>query len=366
VVPLARRNLLSEKGRFALSVGGVAFAVLLILLVVSLYRGWSDVGRLYTQLPGDLWISQPQTTDPYHSSSFLPAADASTLATVPGVAAAMPVYTRHIAFQRDGIAIDVLAMALDAPPGLRLPTETRKHYLPLPGRINIDRMLARDAGVGPGDRLTVLGRRLVVNRINTGGNTLFQAAFLNPRDARELWAGKRLASFILLSLKLGADRAEVAAAAAAALPGTESHTSEQFATSFAGRVNDAFLAVVGVLVGLGFLVGGAVIGLTAYTATVERAREFAVLKAIGASGVFLYRVVLRQSLIIGSLGAGLGVGWAAAAGPVIERRVPEFVTELRWIDASSVFLTAVLVAALASYVPIRRLNRIDPAVVFRA
>ncbi len=45
MVPLARRNLLAEKGRLAMSVGGVAFAVLLILIVVSLYRGWSDVGR---------------------------------------------------------------------------------------------------------------------------------------------------------------------------------------------------------------------------------------------------------------------------------------------------------------------------------
>ena len=36
VVPVARRNLFADKGRFAMSVGGVAFAVLLILIVVSL------------------------------------------------------------------------------------------------------------------------------------------------------------------------------------------------------------------------------------------------------------------------------------------------------------------------------------------
>ena len=44
MVPLARRNLLAEKGRFAMSAIGVAFAVLLILIVVSLYRGWSGTG----------------------------------------------------------------------------------------------------------------------------------------------------------------------------------------------------------------------------------------------------------------------------------------------------------------------------------
>jgi hypothetical protein len=36
MVPLARRNLLADQGRFAMSIAGVAFAVLLILIVVSL------------------------------------------------------------------------------------------------------------------------------------------------------------------------------------------------------------------------------------------------------------------------------------------------------------------------------------------
>jgi hypothetical protein len=43
-VPIARRNLLAEKTRLLMSIGGVAFAVLLILLVTSLYRGWSEAG----------------------------------------------------------------------------------------------------------------------------------------------------------------------------------------------------------------------------------------------------------------------------------------------------------------------------------
>ena len=56
MVPVARRNLMAEKGRLAISVAGVAFAVLLTLLVLSLYRGWSNIGKLITKLPGDVWI----------------------------------------------------------------------------------------------------------------------------------------------------------------------------------------------------------------------------------------------------------------------------------------------------------------------
>jgi putative ABC transport system permease protein len=356
MVPLATRNLLAEKGRFAMSVAGVAFAVLLVLVVVSLYRGWSDVGRFYEQLPGDLWLSQPATSDPYHSSSFVPAADGQLAAQVEGVGAVIPVYTRHIAFDRRGTTLDVFTMALDT---------KRGPYALQPGQIDIDRVLAGDAGVGVGDRLDLLGRPFRVVRVHSGGNSIFQTAFLSARDGRELVGVPGRVSFLLVGLKPGADAAAVSRRLHEALPGLEVHTSREFADSFAGRVNAGFLAVVGVLVGIGFVVGGAVIALTTYTATVERSREFGVLKAIGASGRFLYGIVLRQSLVVGAAGAALGVAASAAVANLVKRDVPEFITVLTLRDAVAVFVLALATAVVASYVPVRRIERIDPAEVFR-
>lgn len=356
MVPLATRNLLADKRRFALSVSGVAFAVLLVLIVLSLYRGWSDVGRLYERLPGELWVSQPATSDPFHSTSFLPLSDEPRAARVPGVRAAIPVYARHIAFDVHGRTLDVFAMALAVPRGT---------YAIPRGGIDIDRMLARDAGVGVGDRLTVIGRPLRVIRVHSGGNSIFQTAFLNPSDARALFGIDRLTSFFLLDLKPRASPTVVAARVMVALPGTEVHTSAQFARSFADRVNAGFLAVVGVLVGIGFVVGGAVVALTTYTATVEKAREFGVLKAIGAPGRFLAGVVLRQSLVVAVAGAALGIAASAAAARLIKREVPEFITVLTLRDALAVLAVVLVTAVLASFVPVRRIERIDPAEAFR-
>jgi putative ABC transport system permease protein len=365
VVPLARRNLLSEKGRFAMSVGGVAFAVLMILIVVALYRGWSGAGSFYNRLPGDLWIAQTGTSDPYHSTSFLPAERAGALARIDGVQAVIPVYARHIAFRRHGTELDVFAMGLGPPPTLRLSAETRRRYVPPPGKIAIDRVLADQAGVGVGDRLNVLGRDLEVVDVHTGGNRIFQTAYMNAADARRLFGLDRMVNFFLLGIRSGADLAAVERASLAVVPRSEAHTSEEFAASFGNRINEGFLAAVGVLVGIGFVVGGAVIALTTYTATIERAREFGVLKAVGASGGFLYRVVVEQSLIVGALGAALGVAAAALAASLIRQQVPEFLTTLRWSDAVGVFVIALAVAVVASWVPVRRINTIDPAIVFR-
>jgi putative ABC transport system permease protein len=345
-----------------MSIAGVAFAVLLVLIVLGLSRGWSGVGALHGQLPGELWVSQPGTSDPFHSTSFLPRSDEAALGRLPGVRAAIPVYTRHIAFGERGHELDVFALALDVPPGLG---RAAAASVPAPGHVDVDRVLADRAGVETGGRLDVLGRPLVVQRIHRGGNSSFQTAFLNPADARQLFGIDGLVNFFLLSLDPGATTDSVGAAVAAALPGTETHTADEFATSFAGRVNAGFLAVVGVLVGIGVVVGGAVIALTTYTATVEKAREFGVLKAVGAPAGFLYRVVVDQSLIVGTLGSLLGIAAAVAAADLIERRVPEFITTLRWSDAAAVFLGALVTAVAASYVPVRRIERIDPAPVFR-
>ncbi|MGZ4353928.1 MAG: hypothetical protein ACXVZ4_10300, partial [Gaiellaceae bacterium] len=126
-----------------MSVGGVAFAVLLILIVVSLYRGWSDVGRLYEQLPGRLWVSQTGTSDPFHSTSFLELRDARTVAGLRGVQTVVPVYARHIAFERHGRELDVFTMALALPAGV---AGAATRYAVPAGGIDIDEVLAHEAG----------------------------------------------------------------------------------------------------------------------------------------------------------------------------------------------------------------------------
>jgi putative ABC transport system permease protein len=75
--------------------------------------------------------------------------------------------------------------------------------------------------------------------------------------------------------------------------------------------------------------------------------------------------VIDQSLIVGVLGSVIGIAACVVATRTIEKRVPEFITSLRWTDAALVFAGALVTAVAASYVPVRRIERIDPAEVFR-
>ena len=92
MVPIARKNLLAEKARLGVAVGGVSFAVFLIVLVQSLFLGVRhSAGALIEDLPFQLWVVQDGTFDLYHSASLLPSAYADRAMEVPGVASAQGV-----------------------------------------------------------------------------------------------------------------------------------------------------------------------------------------------------------------------------------------------------------------------------------
>src|SRR3970040_1883820 len=149
-------------------------------------------------------------------------------------------------------------------------------------------------------------------------------------------------------------------------PALRVFTTEQFATPVRKEIDESFLPIITILRAIGFVVGAAVVGLTIYTATIERSREFGVIKAVGGSPAFLYRIVLWQSAMLTAAGFVVGLGAALGGARLAAQLVPEFVPDFQAQDVAGVLVAAALMAVLASFVPVRRINSIDPAMVFRA
>lgn len=105
----------------------------------------------------------------------------------------------------------------------------------------------------------------------------------------------------------------------------------------------------------------------------ERAREFAVLRLVGASRRMVGSMVLLESSLCGLLGGLLGVGLASAVlfpfAQLIESTLnlpylmPEGGTVL--LLAAGTVLLSMLVAALSSAVAAYRLSRVDPGTALR-
>lgn len=366
-VPVARRNLLSEKGRFAISVGGVAFAILLILIVVALYRGWSQSGEVFEKLPGEIWVTQAGTSDPFHSTSLLTSGDVGLAAATEGVDVAVPVLSRQMLIPIGDGEESVRFMALSLPAGLQLAPDAAAAYAPAPGEMVIEETLSRKTGLNEGDRLLVRGVDLRVGDVQPqGGDVLSQFVFVNYADAERIFGVGDIVNYAMLIVRPGSSVDEVAAAVSEGNDGVRVYTSTAFAEAVRKELDEAFLPVISILVFIGFIVGVAVVGLTIYTATIERAREFGVMKAVGASSAFLYRIVLTQSAILTAAGFVVGLAAAVLLARLAEQMVPEFVTDFRARDVAGVLVAAGLMSVVASLAPIRRINGIDPAMVFRA
>jgi putative ABC transport system permease protein len=76
MVGIAWRNLVREKTRLAISVAGVAFAVLLILLLRGLYAGITAQATEYIRsVDAHVWVAEAGTPgDFFHSVTLMPGA----------------------------------------------------------------------------------------------------------------------------------------------------------------------------------------------------------------------------------------------------------------------------------------------------
>lgn len=105
----------------------------------------------------------------------------------------------------------------------------------------------------------------------------------------------------------------------------------------------------------------------------ERAREFAVLRLVGASRGMLARMVLLESSLCGLLGGLIGVGLAALLlfpfAQLIESalKLPYLMPDAgkALLLAAGTILLSVAVAALSSVIAAYRLSRIDPGTALR-
>ena len=97
----------------------------------------------------------------------------------------------------------------------------------------------------------------------------------------------------------------------------------------------------------------------------ERRREIALMKALGATGGDVVRLFVAESLVIGALG-GLG-GWLLGLGfaQIIGREVFHSAIAFRWDVPLMVLALALAVAAIAGLGPIRLALAVEPAPVLK-
>ena len=371
MLTLARKNLVKEKVRLAISIAGVAFAVALIVLLRGLYLAYENkVADYYDAMHVDGWVLQKGSANLLFSYSILPLKMSEQLEKIYGVREVIPYTARQMGFKIDDekVILRIVGFNPDraesGPGPLAMDSGTRDIN---DDQIIVDRVFARQNGVRLGDVLDINDQQLEVAGISEGGDMVaFQYGFVGRWRARRLLETRKTVTAFLLVYErdapLGYIRDKVESMGGVA---TVKSLPEMIKAN-SRVINEGFLPVIRVLLVIGFFIGVAVIGLTIYSSVLEHRREYGILKAVGARTRQMLVVVAVQAMFAAIAGYFVGVGVSLLAARGAEEWVPQFITNIQTTDLAFVGVAAVVMGLLAAFAPLRKIASVDPAVVFRA
>jgi putative ABC transport system permease protein len=368
MLKLAFRNLFQSKVRLAVSVGGVALALMLILALDAILTGVEARVTAYIDNSGaDLFVSQKGVRNMHMASSSMPDGVLDEVKSVEGVQSASPIlYVTNVvdAQQEQG-----LVYVIGLPPGALVggPWKVQEgKALPSAGEVIIDQGVAERLGVELGSEVKVLGRRFKVAGLSGDTASLTNSiAFISADDFRAAFGTSGVVSFVLVKARPAQDAEQLARRIETQVSGVTAQTRQEFARQERVVIRDMSTDLVTIMNLIGLVIGLAVMALTVYTATFARRAEYGVLKAVGARSGHLYRSVLAQTLYGVVFGLAIGTGFTLLLSWVAPNLGSNLYLQVSGASLLKVGAASLVIAGLSALLPVRQIVGLDPAAVFR-
>jgi putative ABC transport system permease protein len=385
VYTIALKMLIGNRGKFYAMVFGVALTSLIITQQTSIFLGLMSrtTGFIYDTAQPDLWVMDPKVQ---FVDDIKPLQDTKLLQVrgVEGVEWAVPLYKGSIrarlpngTFQTCNVIGLDDATLIAAPPVM---VEGTLGDLRRADGVIVDEAAAQGklAKPGPtptspklplrvGDILELNDNRAVVVGIARVTRTFQSQPVVYTTYSRAMRFAPRerkLLSFILAKVRPGHEQKEVARriqqqAALAAF------TSQEFRgiTIRYFMKNTGIPINFGIAIGLGFLVGVAIVGQTFFSFIVDNMRYLGILKAMGASNRLLFQMILLQTFLVGAIGSGLGMGIACLTSIIAKNS--ELAFYLPWQIPVLTVLATTVITLLTAMGSLQKVLRLEPGIVFR-
>jgi putative ABC transport system permease protein len=253
-----------------------------------------------------------------------------------------------------------------------------------PDQIAIDLATSENEGVEVGDRIGLQGRGparqfTVVGTLtfgsveSIGGAT---AAVLDLSTAQALFDKRGQVDSILVKAKPGVPAEQLRRRLDTALPPTaqveDAAEQDRFGLEGLQEFIDIIQTILIAFAGVALFVGGFIIFNTLSITVAQRAREFALLRTIGASRGQILASVVIEAVVIGLVaslvGLAAGFGLAALLSAIFESvglDLPSSGTVFKARTAIVALLVGVLVTLLAGLLPAVRATRTPPVEALR-
>lgn len=355
------RILWGQPLRLALTVGGVALCLMLMFFLLAVYRGVADGSVEYVRsCPADLWVLQRHTTNILRGSSMVSTPQATALRGFAGIAqvgSVLFVLSASGSGGRDGTLFLTgfePETGLGGPPRLVAGVSVQRD-----DEIVLDSCYAAKYGFHVGERIRIQDWELKVVGLSGGTNAfVIQYAFVTLDFAQHLVGIPELATCFLIKLREGVLAPVLARRIRLEVPGVDVYDRETFLANNIAEMESGFLPLLYTVAAIGMVVLTIILSLLLGVNILERRRDFAVLKILGAPAAFQKGLVIVQAMLI-TLAAG-AVALAAYFPMVwmVERYAPEVSTRSSALQICMVTLVAGANSLVAALIATRRLRRI--------
>lgn len=375
LLKIAYKLLVNDRGKFIALLMGITFAVFLMVMMTSVFAGiLQKSSATVTNTGAKVWVMDPAVKNVL-SSIPMPDYVLDTVRSTPGVKYAVPLYSGSgLVRLSDGTYQAATVIGLDDTSLLGRPRM-------IEGRI--EDLYAADAVIAVVDseyaklnRPTVGTtfelndrRAVVVGLAKTPASGLFglPTLYTTYRRATEYVPSPRFTiSYVL-----------VEPTSAAAIPGIQAAVRRLGYLAltqheFSDRIANFYKYETGIgtnillMTAISFLVGLSISAQTFYAFVLENLERFGALKAIGARGRDLVRMILFQVAVTAFAGYGLGIGLCTGLIALAKARLPSYASIITFGNLGLALVMVVIIAAVSSYLGIRRVLRIEPFDIFRA
>lgn len=363
----AFRILRSQPLRLALTTGGIALCIVLMLLLLGIYRGVADGSVDYVRYNrADLWVLRRNATNILRGTSILRSVHGDIIARVPGVRSVSPVLLQLATVNKEEVSATVFlagygtSSGIGGPPGL-----VAGHGVQGDADIVLDKAFAAKYHFSLGDNVRIQDDTLAVVGFSEGTNAfVIQYGFVSLRRAQSLAGYPGIVTCFLVSCENPGVCSQVANAIRDELPDLEAYDHATFLNNNIREMESGVLPLLFTIAVIGAVLLTAILTLVLSIHIVERRMDFATMKALGSGEGFLRRLIIGLAMQICAAGSVTALALFFPMTMVIEWVTPEICTATSGIHIVSVILVVGMIALCSALISIRRLRQIYPLEVF--
>jgi putative ABC transport system permease protein len=370
---LAIRDIRHNLVRFILTCIGLALLLGVVLSMIGIYRGLVSEALTLIRSPAvNLWVVEAHTRGPFAEASRIPGDIQEAVARISGVLAAGSVTYQSIDVAHRDRRIRLYLIGyepgrLGAPHEIAIGRNISRSRFELVSDVSAGLRLGEKIRLGR-DTFTVVG--LTKGMVSSGGDPV---AFVSLRDSqklqfdlappavrRELARGATISGTDIVNAVVVRLSPNVSPDAVAVDIRRWKHlsvlTQEQQEAVLAKSVIERARRQIGLFTSILLTVSTVIIALIIYTLTIDKMRDIATLKLIGAPNTTIIGLIVQQALAMGIIGFVVGASLIASVKDHFPRRVllqPE--------DAVALGFIVMIVCVLASGLGVRLALKVDPS-----